>query len=133
VRLEDIQMALLDFVSRYNLRLKRDACGDPIVIGKRFGTRKEDCCHVFEGFSSGLGVCFLFHGAKKWGFVRRAMEAAGCILRQGGHTEGTFFFDPTDAIQCQTVIRLAGLKRVRKPSPAQLEALEVARASQKAA
>src|ERR1700694_1181788 len=116
---------LREFAELHKLRLRRDSWGDLIVPGRRVrdGKRKEDCCHVFDGIANGLGVCFMFTGAKKWGFVRRALEATGARLRQDGHTEGSFVFDPSNPNQTDAVIRLAGLKKVRVASTAQLAVL----------
>jgi len=106
------------FAQQHNLVIRRDSCGDLIVPGKRAdGKRKEDCSHVFDTVN-GLGACFMFMGAKKWGFVRRALEPTGAQLRQNGDTEGTFIFDPENPVQVAMVIKAAGLKRVRHASPA---------------
>jgi hypothetical protein len=96
--------------------------------------RPEYSSHVYDGFADGrLGVCLMFGTARKWGNVRRALEAVGCQLKQNSDSEGCFIFDPANASQVAAVIKLAGLKVRRTASPAQLAVLEAARTLRKAA
>ena len=110
------------FAGRYRLRVKRDACGDPIAQGK--------LGHLYE------------HDASRFGIVRQGQPdnarfdrtlrarkqraiAAGFLLRQEGDCEAILLFDPADVRQAGLAIRLIQAKRIRQaaqPTDAQLRA-----------
>jgi hypothetical protein len=92
-------MNLQKFAEDKKLQLKKDSCGDAIVPGKKMkaAIRREDCCHIYDGFGRGLlGACFLFFTKKKWNRVRGLLQEAGCHIVQNGDTEGCVTFDPRD-------------------------------------
>jgi len=130
-------MNIQEFAEKYRLRLKKDGCGDWIVLGRsleKATKRIEDRCHVYDGFEDGkLGVYLYFGSPKKYGNARRALLAVGCEGKQGSGnvrpasdypTDGCLKFDPENADQAQAVIRLAGLKRRKVLSMETLDRLK---------
>ncbi len=103
------------FAERYRVKTRRDECGDTIIPGKTG--------HIADGFVAGLGICEMELTRKKWGNVRRKMEAAGFAVRQDADTEGVATFDPANKQQAKLALRLVRVKTRRQmasPSLAQL-------------
>ncbi|MFZ0232410.1 MAG: hypothetical protein WA306_09345 [Candidatus Acidiferrales bacterium] len=113
-------MELTTFAGHHRFKVRQDACGDQIVPGRQG--------HIFEGYTSGLGVCVQFETPKKWTFAKKAMLAAGLQIRQDGDTEGIAVFNPEDKIQARAAIKFAGVKPKRQISPEQ-KAVLVTRAA----
>ena len=108
------------FAAKYSVKVRREECGDSVVVGKHG--------NVYEGFNCGrLGVCLLFTTVQKWNRVRRALEAAGFTIKQNGYTEGCVTFDPENNKQARLALKVAGAKTRRTPSAAQLAVLAAAR------
>jgi hypothetical protein len=109
---------LEQFATQYNVKTKRDDCGDTIVPGK--------VGDIFYGYDNGkLGVCIMLDTRKRWNRVRRLFEEAGMVIKQDADTEGVATFDPTDRKQARLALQLARVKtrrNVSAPSPAQLAA-----------
>jgi hypothetical protein len=120
------------FAEQHRLTIRRDGCGDPIIVGKphRKFKRLEDRCQIFEHSAGRLGL-FLTLTARAWGFAKTGLLAAGFTLRDDGRSEGIFTFDPADPRQAEAAIREAGIRVRRDVSEAQrlamLERLAVAR------
>src|SRR5580704_2910747 len=102
------------FATQHRVRIRRDSCSFPIIPGKltcvgvkpETGIRVESRSHIYEHDDKTLGVCLLFSSARMWNASKRAMLAAGFILRQDGYAEGTATFDPTDPSQSKLALFL---------------------------
>lgn len=112
-------MDIRAFANEYRLRTRRDEDGGRIVPGKHGKIDPYDIAT--------LAVMILGSTPRKWGFARRAGEAAGMTVLQDGDAEGTLLFDPSNAEQARTAIKIAAAKRKRIMSPAQREVLAKAR------
>jgi hypothetical protein len=125
------------FAQHHRLKTVVNDCGELIIPGKR-----NTANHVFfYGNWSGasdprtFGVMFMPdpHGKRpptreQWNNRRRALEAAGCAIVCDADGEGYARFDPTDARQLQTALRVAGIRPMRQLNPEYRELLR-ARAS----
>jgi hypothetical protein len=60
----------------------------------------------------------------KYRNAQKRLLAAGFIQSQDGDSEGTFLFDPTNAIQSKLAIREAGIKVRRQLTPERLQAMQ---------
>lgn len=135
-------MTIKTFAESYRVRTRQDSCGDVIIPGKRYATdmpdRIEYRSHVYDhDDGEHFGVCLTFTSARKWGSVRRKLEAAGFTIRQNGDTEGIGLFNPQDKAQSRLALKLAGVRTRRELSPerreAQARVLAAARAARQAA
>jgi len=96
---------IVEFSTMHRLKLSKDGCGDLIIKGKKYvGSRPEDACHIFEGYSTGLGVSLNFKSAKRWNRARRTLQDAGAQLHQNGDMDGIFVFNPADKPQVALVM-----------------------------
>ncbi len=117
-------ITLAGFPEQYRLRVKRDDCGEPIINGK-FG-------HLYEHAAGLLGLVLeepRIGKCKGRSLLIRGRMAftGGFRLHQAGDVEAIFLFDLGNPLQEKLAIGLAGVKRRRVPSPAQLETLRRAR------
>ena len=65
------------FAAKYSVKVRREECGDRVVVGKHG--------NVYEGFSCGrLGVCLLFTTVQKWNRVRKAWKRSDSLSRRTG-------------------------------------------------
>lgn len=114
---------IVEFSTMYRLKVSKDGCGDPIIKGKLYvGSHLEDTCHVFEGYTSGLGVYLNFKTKNRWNKARAALLAAGACLRQNGDMDGVFVFDP-ESKHASLVLRLIRARQKRVLSDEQRRAL----------
>jgi hypothetical protein len=104
-------MTVKDFATQHKVRIKLDEDGEAIVLAKH-GQIYGYSAHKF-------GVMFLFKTAMKWNNRRRECEAAGMTVIQDGDTEGCLLFDPENANQAKTAIRLVGAYRKVNLTPEQ--------------
>ena len=111
-------MRLEDFANKHRLRVRRAEDGEPVVSGK-FG-------HLYHHDDSTLGLFFMPERPRLWSHARRNLEAADFTIWQNGDEEGSALFDPTSPAQARIALRVAGVNRKRRLSPAQLEALRKA-------
>lgn len=113
------QMDINEFASKHSVKVKRDDCGDAVVMGLR-------AAHIYDGFADGrLGLFVSCPTVRRWNSTKKAMEAAGLIVKQSGSTEGCFTFDPTDTKQARLALKKVGARTRREqraPSVAQLAA-----------
>jgi hypothetical protein len=116
-------MDIQEFAKKYDFKLKKDSCGDLIVLGrfraldmKRFN-RPEYSNHVFEGFDGGrLGLYI----ASTQSISQRVekLQAAGVRLRQrAAAAEATFTFDPENDQQVRAVIQFGELRKIHRTGP----------------
>jgi len=114
-------MTISAFAEKHHLKLVR-ADDTTLIIAGRYG-------HVYEYSESELGLLIMPapEHTRYWGHVRRAMLAAGMTVRQDGDHEGAVSFDPSDKKAARLAMKLAGIRRRRTSSPAQLAALVKAR------
>jgi len=119
-------MILQKFAEKYCLKVKCDDCGEKIMPG-RTG-------QIYE-FGEVLAVLFMPDPrgkgkptTRKWSKQKRALIAAGCEIVQDGDGEGAAIFNPLDEKQSALAIRIAGCRRKRVASAAQLASLASARA-----
>ena len=103
------------FARKHKLRLSEDRCGDPMISAK--------LGHIYEHGPAVLGVVFseLAQYSNKILLARRRqLVKAGLTLHQVGDAESILLFDPTNAVQAETVICTVGAYRKRKQAAAQL-------------
>jgi hypothetical protein len=112
-------MDINDFAIKHSVKVKRDDCNDAVVIGRR-------TAHIYDGFAEGrLGLFVSCDTVRRWNSTKRAMEAAGLVVKQSASTEGCFTFDPTDAKQARLALKTVGARTRREqraPSAAQMAA-----------
>ena len=104
-----------NFAEHYRLKTKLSKDGTKIIQGK-FG-------HIYEHSNGVLGVLVMLDPPRKryWGCARKTLLKAGFTLVQDGDGEGAAVFDPENPSQARLAIRVAGIKRKRRLSPAQRE------------
>ena len=107
-----------EFSKKYRLKVKRAEDGEPVIPGK-FG-------FVYQHDAETLGLLFMPDSPRRWSHARRKLEAAGLTIWQNGDEEGSALFDPTDTAQARIALKVVGVKRKRRASLAQLEALRKA-------
>ena len=106
---------LEQFATTYNLRVRRDECGDLIVPAKHG--------HLYQADEGKVGVCFLDNppsqASKGKALLSRRRQglAAGFVPHQIGEVESILLFDPKDDTQSSLAIRLVGAKQKRVLSP----------------
>lgn len=112
-------MEISAFAEKYRLRLKRHEDGEAIISGRRG--------HLYQHDEHLLALVFMPEKPRLWANARRKLEAAGCTIWQDGDQEGSALFDPTNTVQARLALKVVGVKSRRRPSRAQLAALEKAR------
>ena len=120
----DKNSAFTNFVHRYRLRVRHDACGDLIAPGKLGHLYQHSAGHaglVLEDTRNGHSI------ARSLLARRRKALAAGFWLHQAGDAESILLFELANPAQEKLAISLVRAKRRRIPSPAQLETLSRAR------
>ena len=118
------QTTIVQFAERHRLRVKRDGCGDAVVLGK-FG-------HLYEHNTDVIGVSLedVRSGPSRARCLlgrRRMAVDAGFRLHQAGEAESILLFEVGDTAQEVLAIKLVGAKQRRTASPAQLKVLRRAR------
>jgi hypothetical protein len=108
-------MTIEEFAKKHRARVKRDEVGDVIVAAKHG--------QIYDYGKNLFGVMFLMDGAGAWNNRRKACEAVGMKLIQDGDTEGALLFDPENALQAKTAIRLVGARVKREMTPEQKKAV----------
>lgn len=107
------------FANKYDLHVKHDECGDPVIGGKRG--------HLYEYGPTELGLMFLPPGddpsPRLWNTVLSKCLAAGMILRQRGDSEGVLSFDPLNKEQARLAIKLSGVRPKKQISEVHKEKL----------
>lgn len=118
---------LADFAGRYRLRVRRDGCGDPVILGRKTALdmpdRLEYRNHIYDTGDGRLAVCLMLRTKTRWTYAKKKLRAAGFVIHQDGDTEGTASFDPANQTQARLAIRITGAKAKRRSSPAQLAGL----------
>jgi hypothetical protein len=104
---------LAGFAETHRLRLTRDAYGRPVVSGRGQSL-------IAEHGNGRLSILLMGTSARWWHRRRDALVSAGARLEQDGDTEGSLSFDPADEVVVAVAIKVAGCKRRRIASPAQL-------------
>lgn len=108
-------MKLTEFADPFRVKTQFDSCGEQIIPGKPYKAhRPEDRNQIFDhGDDQHFGVSLLLTSARQWGSAAKRLLAVGMTVLQGGDTEGTLLFDPTNAGQAKAALREAGIKRRR--------------------
>ena len=112
---------LPELAEAHRLKVRRDDDGQRIIPG-RYG-------HLWEFDHGMLAVTLLDLTPRQWTHRKRACIAAGMELHQDGEDEGTLIFDPGDAAHLAMAVKVAGIKKRRIMSEAQLAVLTRARES----
>jgi len=112
-------MSLRAFAENNRLKVRRDEDNTRIIPGKHG--------HIWDHGDDLFGVTLLDLTPRKWTHRKKLCLEAGMELQQDGDFEGTLLFDPTDVDQVRVALRVAGVKKRRTMSPAQLEVLARAR------
>ncbi len=100
---------IITFAEKNRLRVRRDECGDPIVVGKLGQLYQHD-----DGLVGLVLMCLNGDDPKLDNTLRARMRKAlreGLELHQCGDYESTFVFDCENRAQARLAIRLAGIKR----------------------
>ncbi len=111
-------MDIQAFANLYRLRLKRHEDGELIITGK--------LGHIYGHDDATLGLMFMPNRPRLWSHAKRKLEAADFTIWQNGDEEGSALFDPTDKAQARLALRVVGIRRKRRASPAQLANLRKA-------
>ena len=103
---------IIAFAEKYRLRVRRDECGDPIVVGKLGELYQHDDGLVGLVLMSPNG-----DDPKLDNTLRSRMRKAlreGLELVQQGDYESSLLFNPQDHAQAKLAIRLVGVKPKRR-------------------
>lgn len=104
------------FAQRHRLKLRRDSCGDQIIVGK-YGDVAD------HGDGENLLVAFWGNGPKfsrlRASRIRRALEESYGQRHAGGvgGDEALILFSPDQPRSAQFFIRALGIRRKRRVSP----------------
>lgn len=105
-------MNIITFAEKNRLRLRRDECGDGVVIGKLGQLYQHD-----DGL---VGLVLMSPNGDDPGLdntlrarMRKALQA-GLELHQRGDYESSFLFDAENQQHARLAIRLIGCKRKRR-------------------
>ena len=104
--------SIIAFAEKYRLRVRRDECGDPIVVGKLGELYQHDDGLVGLVLMSPNG-----DDPKLDNTLRSKMRKAlreGLELHQRGDYESSFLFDAENKQHARLAIRLIGCKRKRR-------------------
>jgi hypothetical protein len=104
-----VVLHLQQIATNYRLRLARDECGDPVILGKGG--------HLYAYDDSFLAVLVSSSSKRAWTHARKKLVAAGLTLLQDCDIEGTARFDPLNPQQAKVAIHLAGVKKRRCVTP----------------
>jgi hypothetical protein len=113
---ENVEFTIITFARRERLRMRRDGDGTVIVAG-RLG-------HLYEA-APGLMALMIMPDPPRgryWGCLRQRLKQCGFEILQDADGEGSAGFDPYDRTQIPLAIKAAGVRRIPKRSPIQLEA-----------
>ena len=105
-------MTIITFAEKNRLRLRRDECGDPIVVGKLGQRYQHD-----DGLVGLALMCPNGDDPRLGNTLRARMRKAlreGLELVQQGDYESSLLFNPQDHAQAKLAIRLVGCKRTRR-------------------
>jgi hypothetical protein len=127
-------MTIEEFAEAHRLRLTKDACGDPVIVG-RIGAS-----NIYEYSSDGqtLGVMFVGQESRTnlWKKFKAACLEAGMVLRQSAESEGSFSFQPANRKMAKVALKGIRARVKRQISPEQAQAgaarLAAARAARQA-
>jgi hypothetical protein len=124
-------MNIQEFAQQHNLRVVKDGCDDPMILGRIYQS------NIYEYSDSELGVMFITDGQGAprtglWKKFQAAGLAVGMIPRQLGDAEGAFSFDPTNKEQSEAAIKgiRARVKRQVSEEQRAVLATRLARARQ---
>jgi hypothetical protein len=111
-------LTITEFAKKHRLRVKLDADDMTIIIAGATG-------QIYEYGSGLLAVMFILPHSREpspraWNHACRKCLAAGMTLRQNGDAEGALSFDPDNDAQARLAIRVAGVRRRKRPSEKQL-------------
>jgi hypothetical protein len=114
-------MEINTLAEKYHVKTWRDECNNTVIVGKHG--------NVCDGFNGGrLGVYLTFGTARKWNHVRRALEAAGMVVKQNTETEGCLTFDLGNGRQCRLALKQVGARIRRQAGPPSMAQLAVRQA-----
>ena len=99
-------VTLEQFAQQYRLKIKKDSCGDEVILGKMIAGCEPDCHHVYQ-HGSFLAVYLNFPTKQRWNTARKALEAAGSTALQVGECDGMVRFDGEAATVARLVLKLA--------------------------
>ena len=103
---------IIAFAEKYRLRVRRDECGDPIVVGKLGELYQHDDGLVGLVLMSPNGDDPKLDNTLR-ARMRKALQA-GLELHQRGDYESTFTFNPENTQHAELAIGLVGAKRKRR-------------------
>ena len=105
-------MTIITFAEKNRLRLRRDECGDPIVVGKLGQLYQHD-----DGLVGLALMCPNGDDPRLDNTLRARMRKAlreGLELHQRGDYESSFLFDAENKQHAGVALRLIGCKRKRR-------------------
>jgi len=120
-------MNLQEFAEKYQIKIRKDGCGDEIIPGRRVEKcevdRPEDHQHVYE--EGGRFFTYLtFPTRARWNSARRRLEAVGLTAVVDADADGIMSFNPEDELQVRPLLKIAGVRVKRQLTPEQLAKLQ---------
>jgi hypothetical protein len=121
-------MNLQEFAARYQVKIKKDSCGDEIIPGKAHkalnAKRLEDHPHVWEHDRYGIAAYLTFPTRARWLSTQRRLEAIGTVrFVQTGDVEGIICFDPLNEVMTRLIFKIARVRVKRQLTDEQRAAL----------
>lgn len=127
-------LTLEDFAKRYDVKVRKDECGDVVIFGRmlkrqpipRFTPHRPAAeyryGHQIYDYGDGrFGLLLMFDAPTKWTNAQRKLTAAGFTIKQSGTSkgvppkcdrfgEGIALFDPANSTQSRLALKLAGVR-----------------------
>ena len=113
-------MNIKDFAARYGVEARQNGCGDLIIPGWQYVTSRrcpEYACHIFDNGNGRFGIYLSFDTATEWAAAKKRLQAAGFVLRQDAHAEGTLLFDPADLQQVRLALKTCLIRQTVEKDP----------------
>ena len=118
-------MELRDFAQQHRLTIKKDSCGDEVILGRPRNLKcAEDRCHIYVHSAEKFGLALMLASVGKWHNRTKEALASGFTMWQDGADEGNLLFDPTDKSQAKLAIKMAGCRSKAVLSPERLANLQ---------
>lgn len=119
-------MNMESFARAHRLKVRMDGCGDRVIPGRVGEIAAYDSKRLQVIYMPDPQGRYPLRPVR-WTNRKAKLSAAGCEIHQDCDGEGSALFDPGDQAQARVAITVAGIKRKREASPAQLAVLARAR------
>ena len=116
-------MNIKEFSDKYRLKIKKDSCDDPIIMGKFIKQTGRDLPeyhhHIYE-VDGAFFIYFNFPTVGRWNSVRRKMQELGLHCVRNCTCDGVFLFDPVaHEPAVKIILKLVGVRVKRELTPEQ--------------